>query len=206
MNSSSPRSRRISPAMVVAVTALILAVTGSAIAANRYIITNTKQISPPVLKQLAKMGADGAPGSPGANGATGPQGPPGPKGDQGPKGETGERGLIGPPGPPGSSIGTGAGEIGWAVVGKEGGLVRSSGPGIASARVSGAATGAYEISFPSNVSNCAYQGTVAGSIGAPTPGYVTVGLSPDSESAVVVQTSGTDGLLADRGFHLAVLC
>jgi hypothetical protein len=209
------RKLRASPALVLSVIALVLALTGSAIAAKRYLITNTKQISPVVLKQLAAMsaaqaqkGAPGAAGSTGAAGTTGPAGPAGPpgeRGEAGQKGERGEIGLEGPPGPPGQSIGSGAGEIGWAVVTGEGAIARDSGPGITASRVSGVVAGSYEVNFPSSVSTCVFEATVAGSSpGVPSPGYVSVGTK--SSTSVLVQTSGTNGVLADRSFHLTVLC
>ena len=95
---------------VVAVLALVLAMSGGAYAASRYVITSTKQISPKVLKSLqGKAGAVGAQGPAGAVGAQGPagssgaQGPAGLAGVQGPKGERGEPGARGE-----------KGESGWA--------------------------------------------------------------------------------------------
>jgi hypothetical protein len=67
--------RRISPALVLSVIALVLALTGSAIAGG-YIITSTKQIKPNVKRAL--KGNRGPQGYDGADGAQGIQGPPGP--------------------------------------------------------------------------------------------------------------------------------
>lgn len=202
------KPRRLSPSLVIAIFALVLALGGSAVAAKRYLITNTKQISPKALQEIAAVAANQGPaGSAGSDGSAGAPGQPGPKGDQGPQGERGPAGQTGPPGPPGSSIGSDAGEIGWAVVDGQGTLVRASGPGIGSTRAPGADTGSYVVSFPSNISDCAYQATVAGATsGIPTPAYVTVGRPAETTTSMVVQTAGTDGVLADRGFHLTVLC
>ena len=197
------KSRRINPATVLAVIALVLALGGTAVAAKRYLITTTKQISPKALKEIGALAAKGANG---AQVVPGSEGTPGPRGEKGDRGEKGERGERGPSGPPGEAIGSTGGEIGWAVVTGEGTLVRASDPAITASRVPEAEDGAYLVHFPSNVSNCAFQATVAGSIGVPSPGYVTVGKSLTSEETVLVQTSGTDGVLADRSFHLAVLC
>ena len=70
---------------VVAVIALVFALTGTA-AATGYTITNIHQIQPRVLAQL--------------RGSRGPQGPPGPQGPQGPQGL---QGLQGPQGNPGTN-------------------------------------------------------------------------------------------------------
>jgi hypothetical protein len=205
-------SLRVRPGTLIAVVALVLAVTGTAVAAQRYIITNTKQISPAVLKQLAALGAkqggtgaNGAPSTPGTPGTAGATGPAGPTGERGPEGPRGERGLEGPPGPPGQSIGSGSTEIGWAVVDGEGQLIRASEAGVTSARVSGVVAGSYEVKFPSSVNGCVFQATIAAATpGVPSPAYVSAGSL--TATAVLVQTAGTDGTLSDRSFHLTVFC
>ena len=53
MFSAIRRRVRVTPSGVVAVFALVLAMSGGAYAAGRYAITSTKQISPKVLKALA---------------------------------------------------------------------------------------------------------------------------------------------------------
>jgi hypothetical protein len=83
---------------VMAVVALVFAMSGGAYAANKYLITSTKQISPKVLKAL--KGANGKNGANGINGAVGPQGPAGAQGAKGASGEAGESipGITGPTG------------------------------------------------------------------------------------------------------------
>ena len=76
--------KRLSYANVTATLALVLATSGGAMAANNYLITSTKQISPKVLTKLK-----GRTGKTGASGPTGATGPAGPKGEPGLKGETG---------------------------------------------------------------------------------------------------------------------
>ncbi len=93
------RDRLPGPAMIVALAALLIAMTGSAIAARHYLITSTKQISPKVLKSL--HGAKGSAGKAGAAGGTGAAGATGPTGPGGPPGADGQQGL---PGAPGSDI------------------------------------------------------------------------------------------------------
>ena len=72
--------RRITPSLVIALLALVVAVGGgTAFAASKYIITSTKQIKPSVRKALkGKKGPAGAQGPQGMPGLRGPQGPAGP--------------------------------------------------------------------------------------------------------------------------------
>ena len=68
--------RRITYANVTATLALVLAMSGGAVAANHYLVNSTKQISPKVLKKLTgKTGKAGKPGATGPAGAAGAQGP-----------------------------------------------------------------------------------------------------------------------------------
>jgi hypothetical protein len=95
---------RVNATSVVAVLALVFAMTGGAYAAKKYLITSTKQISPSVLKSL--QGKAGAPGSAGHQGSAWPQrpaGPQGPAGGAGAKGETGPAGQAGPVGATGAT-------------------------------------------------------------------------------------------------------
>jgi Collagen triple helix repeat (20 copies) len=108
MFSAMRKRLRLTPTTVIAVLALVFAMTGGAYAAGRYVIISTKQISPKVLKSLlgkagpaGKNGASGAPGATGPAGATGAVGAKGeigatgPTGATGPKGETGAQGAAG---------------------------------------------------------------------------------------------------------------
>ncbi len=58
--------KHVSFANVVALTALVFSMGGTAIAANHYLITKTSQIKPSVLKALKVPGKTGAAGAPGA--------------------------------------------------------------------------------------------------------------------------------------------
>jgi Collagen triple helix repeat (20 copies) len=135
---------RLTYANVIATLALVLAMSGGAFAASRYLITSTGQISPKVLRQLrAKNGKRGAPGESGAQGLvgaqgkegqaganglqgdrglegkTGPTGPAGPQGSMGPQGSVGPQGLVGPPGeesPLPRSLSAGRSETGTWVI------------------------------------------------------------------------------------------
>jgi hypothetical protein len=88
--------KRITYANVAMTLALVFAMSGGAYAANKYLITSTKQISPKVLKALkGAKGANGANGAAGAAGAAGTAGPQAPAGAAGAKGETGAAGAAG---------------------------------------------------------------------------------------------------------------
>jgi hypothetical protein len=94
--------RRVNATTILAVLALVLAMSGGAYAASRYVITSTKQISPKVLTAL--KGARGKSGANGATGGTGPEGPAGPGGPAGPAGPAGPGGPTGTTGTAGESV------------------------------------------------------------------------------------------------------
>jgi hypothetical protein len=114
---------------VISVIALVLAMTGGAFAASKFIITKKNQIAPKVLKELkgntgpaganGTNGANGAPGAAGANGLSVTNTKLNPGNEECPEGgaefkvgsgtptfactgEEGEEGETGPPGPEGS--------------------------------------------------------------------------------------------------------
>jgi hypothetical protein len=93
--------KRFTYANVAMTLALVFAMTGGAYAANKYLITSTKQISPKVLKAL--KGKPGPAGLAGLTGAAGTQGPAGPAGAAGAKGETGPAGKEGSAGKAGEA-------------------------------------------------------------------------------------------------------
>lgn len=72
--------KRLTYANVAATMALVFSMSGGAIAANHYLVSSTKQISPKVLKKL--KGATGKPGATGSTGLRGLQGKEGPAGKE----------------------------------------------------------------------------------------------------------------------------
>jgi collagen triple helix repeat protein len=89
--------RHLSYANVAATLALLFAMSGGALAANHYLLSSTKQISPKLLKQLR-----GKPGPAGAQGPQGPQGNAGTAGTAGKEGKEGKEGQEGKAGPLGT--------------------------------------------------------------------------------------------------------
>jgi hypothetical protein len=85
---------RLSYANVTATLALVLSMSGGALAANHYLINSTRQINPRVLKRL--------------RGNAGPRGPAGPATYATVTGPAGAAGSAGPPGPPGTARAFGA--------------------------------------------------------------------------------------------------
>jgi hypothetical protein len=211
-------SRLPSPALVLSIVALVLALTGSAVAAKRYLITNTKQISPQVLKQLAKLSAaQGAAGAPGATGAAGTPGAAGAAGKEGAAGAAGTEGAAGKEGAAGTAGAKGAegppgprSDLLWAVVepgGKGGEVARGSEPGITSDET---AQGTNIVRFENfgDVTQCAYEASIglASQTGTAFPGFATVVRFSEDANAVYVQTFNAKGEAAQLGFHLAILC
>jgi hypothetical protein len=111
-----------SPAMVVAVIALLTALAGTGYAA-----TASHKKSPPVTKQQVKKliagylaGHPGAtPGAAGPSGAAGGTGPAGPTGATGPIGPSGPAGQTGPAGPTTTMAPSGITQTGVIVVGDQ---------------------------------------------------------------------------------------
>jgi uncharacterized low-complexity protein len=172
--------RRITYANVVATLALVLALSGGAVAASSYLITSTRQIKPNVL--VALKGKRGKTGKAGAAGAAGREG------KEGPRGATGPEGAV-------SKL--------FAVVGATGELVRGDGV----TEVANEGMGAYVVTFNQNITSCAYIASVGitGNIGF-AEGQADVGGAVGTTNGVTVQTMSPTGTRTEKPFHLVVIC
>jgi hypothetical protein len=109
----------------------------------------------------------------------------------------GPRGPAGPAGPAGAVTRL------WAVLNSSGSIAR--GAGTTSAGRLG--LGVYEVVFGQNVTNCAFVASV-GDSGEATGanGAATVTRRAGNANGVRVETRTLGNALADRGFHLVVVC
>jgi hypothetical protein len=109
----------------------------------------------------------------------------------------GPRGKPGPAGPPGAVTRL------WAVVNGTGSIARSA--GTTSAGRLGA--GVYEVVFGLNVGNCVYVASV-GDSGESTglSGAAMTTRRAGNPNAVRVETRNLQGAAVDRAFHLIVVC
>ena len=123
------KGKRFTPAMIVAMIALAVALSGTAVAGTAKLITGSQiangtiklaDINPSAKASLkgerGATGAQGPVGAQGAQGLVGPQGATGAKGDAGLKGDTGVKGDPGPKGDKGDNGKDAAEEYGVAFV------------------------------------------------------------------------------------------
>jgi hypothetical protein len=205
--------RRPSPAMVVALVALVLSMAGTGYAAvslapnsvgarqlKRNAVTSTKIKDRSIAtRDLSAAARRALTGKTGATGATGPAGAQGAKGDKG------------DPGANGVSL--------FAAVKSDGTLVNGT-PGT---QVVKNGTGSYVVGFTAVVTPCAAVVTQGGvpaypvSGGASTPAATGPGRATlttgggtyaglPSDHTVLVSTSMTSGAAVDTSFHLIVAC
>jgi len=190
-------SRRPSPAMVVACLALLVALTGTGVAAVSQIVPRNS-VGSAQLKSNAVVSAKVKNRSLLALDFKAGQLPAGPPGAAGPAGPAGAAGPAGPAGPAGTVTRL------TAVVNASGSLARSQG----TTSAGHVGTGQYEVIFNQNVTACTY----VASVGNPTPGLTT----PNGVAVVVprngnangvgVATYDAAGAFADLPFHLIVVC
>jgi hypothetical protein len=189
-----------SPAMLVALIALVLAIGGTAIAG---LPGGDGSISACYRKQGGALRLIAA-GKSCAKGekriAWSQRGPAGAAGLSGPRGDAGERGPQGEPGLPATNL--------WAAVRANGTKARGSGV-TSTTRLS---AGFYEVTFGQSVSSCGFVATIgnpdlleipAGQIGASQ--NLGGGFS-NLPTQVLVSTTNSAGNTQDLPFFLAVTC
>jgi hypothetical protein len=114
--------KRLTYANVAATLALVLSMSGGALAASHYLVSSTKQISPKVLKKLK--------GATGKAGTTGKEGPAGKEGAQGKEGKEGKEGKAGS-------------AVGYAHVEASGEVVAADSLNVTSANIAHESAGVY---------------------------------------------------------------
>jgi Collagen triple helix repeat (20 copies) len=198
------------------IAAVVSAVIASTTAAAATIVVTSKNIKdgtiqPVDLSAKAKRALKGNRGSVGPQGAPGAQGPPGVPGPAGRAGPAGPEGPEGPQGPPGFDAATF-----WAQVAADGTLVDGVGVQV---RFHNPGTGYYVLDFADRVDDCAVIAGItfiespqtSGSL-ADRGGMVFASIAdayPSSGASTVIVQTFTEvavGAVADRPFHVAVLC
>src|SRR5262245_51122870 len=93
----------------------------------------------------------------------------------------------------------------WAVVNSDGSLARAGCPNTSSNILS---TGLYQVSFPRDITHCAFVATVGlSSFGGSSPaGMVSVVGRVSTNNALFIETFNSAGTLASLGFHVSVEC
>jgi len=194
--------RRPSPAMMIALVALFVALGGTGYAASS--LTGSSDASQAKKKKSKVKLIPGPRGLQGVPGLAGPAGAPGPQGLQGLQGLQGNPGTPGTPGTPATRL--------FAVV--DGGAPTATtvpvllhGAGVTSvARSNGTDQGRYVVTFNQDVSSCAVVASVAATPGPPgTPGFALT--SPvNTNGAVFVRTSDTTSPDINKSFTVAAVC
>jgi hypothetical protein len=185
--------RRPSPATVIALIALFVALGGTGFAAAKLVLprnsVGTLQVrNGSLLKVDFKAGQL----------PRGARGPAGPAGVAGPAGPTGPAGPAGPTGP----AGAGATAL-WASVNSSGSFARSVGT-TSAGRLD---DGQYEVVFNKDVSGCGYVATLGNATTDKSgPGEVSVAPRKDKANAVFVATFNSAGVATDKSFFLSVFC
>jgi hypothetical protein len=174
------QARRPSPATVIAIIALFVALGGTSYAAvalprnsvgSAQVINGSLKKADLAEKTVAAL--KGGRGAPGTQGATGPSGP---------------------AGAPATAL--------WAVIAANGSTARAS--HVASS--TNPATGQYEVIFDRNVTACAFVGSLGGAAAESVVGQISTTRRSINANGVFVRTYDSSGVAAARSFHLAVFC
>jgi Collagen triple helix repeat (20 copies) len=193
------------------IAAVVSAVIASTTATAATIVITSKNIKNGTIQtvDISAKAKRALKGNRGPRGLAGPQGPQGPTGVAGRAGPAGPEGPEGPEGPPGFDAATF-----WAQVAADGTLV----DGVGAVQVGHApGSGLYMLDFADRVDDCAviagitYNTPISGSL-ADRGGMVfatIAGAFPSTGARAVLVQTFTDvavGAVADRPFHVAVLC
>jgi hypothetical protein len=110
----------------------------------------------------------------------------------------------GPPGPAGPAGPAGTVTRLWGIVNASGSLAR----GVGVTTVGRLGLGQYEVIFAGDVQNCVYEATVGDptNLTGGTVGFAMVGRRPGNGNGVRVNTRNAQGGAADRSFHILVVC
>lgn len=208
-----------SPAVIIALIALVFAMAGTALSAS-HVITSSSQIKDGAvtssdvknssltssdIKDKSLTPADFTGSVAGSVGPQGAQGPQGPQGAQGPQGKQGDEGLQGPQGE------TGYSPITYFVqVHADGSLgahwgVEEMGPIWTHNSV-----GSYQFIFWDSIDECAITASIVYGptdiVGPSRGGLVDAAIQPQSDGRSVNVHTSYEGKDADRPFHLGVAC
>jgi hypothetical protein len=177
--------------MLVALLALVMATTGSAVAAS---LITSAQIKDGTIqtKDISKKAQAALKGKAGAAGAQGAQGPQGVTGPAGVKGDNGDKGDTGTPATKLFVV-----HDGTATVVLQSGVVS----------VTHTANGRYAVKFNQSVANCVWITSVGGRAnGTLTGATASVNGGPATPADTVRVATFYNGGDADEQFNLAVLC
>jgi hypothetical protein len=189
------RLRAPSPAMLVALIALFVAMGGTGYAATRLLPRNS--VGEHQLRKSAVTGSKIRPHTVHLSDiATSTRSSL--RGQTGPQGRQGPQGPAGPQGPPGPGAGIFLAAVNSGAVAVRGNALGVSGAG---------GSGTYTIRFASDVSSCETTATLAsvpgGSVVDPPPGRITV---RPVDTRVEVHTYDVDGSVRDLPFNVIVVC